>query len=234
MFLWPAPAGVIVENMRHNRRLVLGLVLLLAALVLSACSRSGQSSPGVARIDGSRAVEPPANSAVQSSRQSDTAGQLASEAGTSKRTANAAKLTDEEIATVFTECLRDHGFDIPDPVLHADGSVDMGRLKESMTEDPRYETKSKKAFEDCLPLLEGATFSSKASPEDEIEIQDKLLEFAQCLRDKGFDVPDPDFSGDPKASMKPMIANLKGPDSRVQESVDSCNELIFGAGKSGK
>ena len=77
--------------------------------------------------------------------------------------------------------MRDHGFNIPDPELNADGSINWAPLKESIDQDPKYAAKSKEAYEDCLPLLEGATFSKKESPEDEIELQDNLLKYAKCL-----------------------------------------------------
>ena len=54
------------------------------------------------------------------------------------------------------------------------------------------------------------------------------------LIDNGIDVPDPDFSDEARKGMKPLVENLKGANSRVQQSIDLCVELVFGAGKSGK
>ncbi len=61
--------------MRYDRRLILGLVLLLAALFLSVCSSSDESSAGVAEIDVSQTAETPAEPAAQT----DTSEQSASE-----------------------------------------------------------------------------------------------------------------------------------------------------------
>jgi len=131
--------------------------------------------------------------------------------------------------------MRDQGFNTPDPVLNADGTVDLNALRTSMAQDPKFAAKGREALGDCLPLLEGATFAEERPPEDEIALQDNVLRFAQCLRDKGYEVPDPDFSGgNPRGAMRPILADLKGPASRVQEDVDSCNELIFGGGESGE
>ncbi len=119
--------------------------------------------------------------------------------------------------------------------MNADGTIDWVTLKGSMAQDPRYDEKaSAEAFDDCLPLLERATFSSKESPEDEIELQNDLLRFAQCLRDEEIDVPDPDFSGDSRDGMGSIKCVLKWADSRVERSFDKCNEFVFGPGKSEK
>ncbi len=203
--------------MRYKRRLVLGLAILPALLLVVACSGSGKSDSGVAQIDESQPVD------IQTKSKSGSDGGV-----------DTADLTDEEITTRFTACFRDHGFNIPDPEINADGTVDLGALKQSIAQDPKNEARSKKAYDDCLPLLEGANFAKKGSPEDEIELQDNLLIFAKCLRDNGIDVPDPGSSDDSRGGMKSFLADLKGADSRVQKGIDECNELVFGAGKSGK
>lgn len=227
------PANLIGESMRYDRRLILGPALLLAALVLSACSGSGQANSGVARVDDSKVVKPPIKSAGPSNPKSDTPVKSTSEADTSDGNTNADEPTDEEITTNFTVCMRDHGLDVPDPELNADGSIDWEDIKQAINQDPKS-NKSSKALEECLPLLEGATFSEKKAPEDEIELQDDLLAFAQCLRDEGIDVLDPDFSGDPRAGMADVKQALKRANAKVERGFDLCNELVFGAGKSGQ
>ncbi len=221
--------------MRYDRQLILGLALMLAVLILPACSGSGQASSGVAQVDDSKVVKPPIKSAGPSNPQSDTPVKSASEADTniSDRNTNTDELTDEEITTDFTVCMRDHGLDVPDPELNADGSIDWGAIKQAIGQEPKS-GRSSKALEECLHLLEGATFSEKEAPEDEIELQDGLLAFAQCLRDEGIDVPDPDFSDDPRAGMGEVKQVLKGANAKVERGFDLCNELVFGAGKSGQ
>ena len=218
--------------MQYDRQLILGLVLLLAALVLSACSSSDKSNAGVAEIDDSQAVETP----VESVPPSDSSEQSASDADTSDGNANTAELTDEEITTLFTECFRDLGLNIPDPVVNADGSVDLAALRQSIVplQAEFGQEKVIDALEDCLPLLERATFAAQPSSEDLVELEDNLLTLVQCLRDEGFDVPDPDFSDGPRAAMASIIQGLGGANPRVEESVSSCVELIFGTGASGR
>ena len=139
---------------------------------------------------------------------------------------------DEQVATHFAVCIRDQGLNIKDPELNADGSVNMREIKEDLG---RYgDQDAKKALEDCLPMLEGATFSKESGKEDEIELEDNLLEFAQCLRENGVDVPDPRNSKDDRLGKNVMFEGLKGADSRVQRSVDMCTGRIWGVGQSGK
>lgn len=218
--------------MRYDRQLILGLVLLLATLVLSACSSSDKSNAGVAEIDDSQAAETPTEPVPPS----DSSEQSASETDTSDENANTAELTDEEITTLFTECFRDLGLNIPDPVVNADGSVDLGAIRQSIVplQAEFGQEKVVNALEDCLPLLERATFAAQPSGEDLVELEDNLLTLVQCLRDEGFDVPDPDFSDGPRAAMTSIIQGLAGANPRVEESVESCVELVFGTGTSGR
>jgi hypothetical protein len=63
--------------------------------------------------------------------------------------------------------------------------------------------------------------------EDEIEMQDKLLTFTQCLRDNGLEVQDPDFSEGSRSAMKPVVQDIKGSDPRVEEITDLCSEQVY-------
>jgi len=101
--------------LRHDRRLILSLALLLAALVISACSSSSQSDSGVARVDKPQVSEPAIKSAGPSNPKSDTTARLSSTSDKTESNQTTADLTDEQITTNFTVCLRDHGTNIPDP-----------------------------------------------------------------------------------------------------------------------
>ena len=71
-----SPVG---DNMRNDRRLILVLVLLMAALVVSACSSDNQSGSGVARLEDTQPAEPVIVSAGPSNPQADTPVPLVSE-----------------------------------------------------------------------------------------------------------------------------------------------------------
>ena len=68
--------------MRYGNWLIPILALLLAALIMSACSGSDESSSGVARIEDTQPAEPEIKSAGPSNPPADTPVPLASEADT--------------------------------------------------------------------------------------------------------------------------------------------------------
>lgn len=190
--------------------------LLLQVLVsIFACSSSTQSNLGVVRIYES---------------QIDTISEKSPEVDID---ISLAMPTDEDITIQFTMCMRNHGFDIPDPTVNADGTVDWLVLKENMVQDPNYSiaSKTKGALDECLQLLEGITFNNKGLKEDPIELQDNLLRFSRCLRDNGVDLADPVFGEKPRESMKSMLVTAKGTNRKVQKAVDLCREAVFISGK---
>ena len=107
-------------------------------------------------------------------------------------------LTDEERLLRFADCMRDNGVDFPDPVVEADGSVQFGFRpgagggdeQRELGRDPDLPA----AREACEGLLEGLSFGPGSGNFDTTELQDTLLEFAQCMRDNGVDMGDPDLS----------------------------------------
>jgi hypothetical protein len=96
----PNLAGLFGEHMSSTIRSILALVgwlVLLVLLGVSASCGSGQSGSNVAQIDDSQELEISVGSAVQSG----TSAPSTSEAGKS----GTSRLTDEEITTVLTTCL---------------------------------------------------------------------------------------------------------------------------------
>ena len=142
------------------------------------------------------------------------------------------QLTDEDVSTKFTSCMRDHGFNIPAPEVYADGTVNLGSIKQNISRDPNYDLngqKTKRAFEECVPLLGEANFSKQKPAENEIELQDKLLKLAECIRSHGLQVADPDFSGGNRENIKSNLQNIKGPDSKVERTIKLCSDQTFGS-----
>ena len=174
----------------------------------SACLSSASSDVGVARVVDSTS-ELPIESKAQYSDTSEN--------------------TDEKAAILFASCMRDKGFDMSDPELNSDGTVRWGNFKESLNVGG-FNLKNDKdsdAYEECSPLLERITLADDKKVEDEIEMQDKLLTFTQCLRDNGLEVQDPDFSEGSRSAMKPVVQDIKGSDPRVEEITDLCSEQVY-------
>ena len=196
--------------MNFSKILLLASLILCLSLTTISCGGSDDSSEGVITID------TPTPEVIDTDSTPDNSDERIK--------------TDEEITTEFTTCLRGYGFDVTDPTLNADGSVDLEGLRDSIMTDPNFDISSEKtvqALQDCLALLEDATFARAPTQEDQIELQDNLLDFAECIRENGIDIPDPEFSNDPRLIMQSMFENITIT-PKVEKSIESCSGIIFG------
>lgn len=142
----------------------------------------------------------------------------------------------EEALLAFAACMRENGYPgFPDPTVNADGSIEFGfrgGALEDLDIDPRSD-EFRVAMEACQDLLEGVAFGPRGGGEFDItELQDQLLAMAACLRDKGFDVDDPDlsgFGGGPGGGAGPgggFGDALDFSDPDVQAAMEACREEI--------
>ena len=148
-------------------------------------------------------------------------------------------MTDEERLLEFGECMRANGVEFPDPVVEADGTVTFGfrpgagddgaqRLRE-IGRDPDLPA----ARAACEGLLEGLAFGPGQGGFDLTELQDTLLEFAQCMRDNGVDVGDPDLrrllpgSGDDPQPGGPFGGAIDLDDPDTQAAFELCQEAVL-------
>jgi hypothetical protein len=146
------------------------LVAVIAALTFAACSVAAEG-PGVATLDDPGASGSPA--------------------------ASTAPTDPQEAFLAYAQCMRDHGIDMPDPqvVDDSDGEGKVG-MAFSVGDGGGSIDKEKFRAADtaCKPLLANVVENgpmTEISPEDE----EKLLQFARCMRDHGIDMPDPQLNG---------------------------------------
>jgi hypothetical protein len=144
-----------------NRMGTLILVAVIAILVIAACGSDSEAVPSLTSLEDGPAAEPTADAAD-------------------------ATLDNEARMMAFAQCLRDQGIDVRDPVVDADGNVQMPELAGDVKWDKEG---SKAAWEACAEHLEGLTFEKERV--DMSEYLDQALALATCLRDKGYDVDDP-------------------------------------------
>ena len=93
------------------------------------------------------------------------------------------------------------------------------------------DVKLRKEYDICLPLLQDFTKTTSDSAENEEELKDKLLEYAKCLREKGLNVSDPDFSD--RADMKDFLLDL-GNSPKVKRIEEECLQIVWGTTSSGE
>ncbi|MFF2861210.1 hypothetical protein ACFVSX_15075 [Streptomyces rubiginosohelvolus] len=98
--------------------------------------------------------------------------------------ASGSKKTEEDQALEHRKCLREQGLDIPEPKPGENGmgvTIDGGSMgKEKM----------EKAFKACEDKAVGGGPKELTQAE-----KDKLVAYARCMRQNGFDMPDPKFDG---------------------------------------
>jgi hypothetical protein len=110
---------------------------------------------------------------------------LADDAVTSSD-ANSADIGDPLLA--FATCMRENGLDdYTDPILGPGGTVEFPDKSGSGTKDA-YSA----VFDVCGRLLESTVFGATKTDADGVG---RLVEFDQCMREAGFDMPDPDATG---------------------------------------
>lgn len=94
-------------------------------------------------------------------------------------------LAPEEAMLAWAECMREHGVDVPDPT---DGHY---RLGDGGSLTPEQAEAADDACEPWQRMAESGAGSTPLSAEQ----KQSFLDHAQCMRDRGWDMPDPTFDG---------------------------------------
>jgi hypothetical protein len=184
------------------------VILLVGAgtAVALVGGRDGRSSNEVATIDGGTA-------------DSESSGGSAGEVDRSE-------LDDASLA--YGECMRDHGIDLPDPQTSSGGDsgpkFSSGGQAAGATQGPDGASDEfKAAHEACKSILEDAgALIGPPSAEEQAEMQDKLIEVARCMRDKGHDMPDPQVNSDGGISISGGPPDVS--DEQYQQDFEECND----------
>ena len=95
--------------------------------------------------------------------------------------------SDEDKIRDFAKCMREHGVDMPDPKPGGDGKG----MAVTLGAEGADKGKVDAAQNACKHLLPNGGEMKPPSPEE----LDKMRKDAQCMRQHGVDMPDPDPSG---------------------------------------
>jgi len=117
----------------------------------------------------------------------------------------------------FTECLREHGVDVPDPDESGRFIVPFGGRGSGNGPDE----KTREAMEACqefAPMRGGNLDELRNDP----EFQDAQLRFAQCMREHGIDMPDPGEGGGG------IMIGGDGdiPQEQMEAAIEACDPII--------
>ncbi|WP_138946340.1 hypothetical protein [Plantibacter sp. M259] len=127
----------------------------------------------------------------------------------STESASAAPVSFEEWQLKFNDCLREKGVDMPDP--EADGSMKINVNEVDM-----------EAYEAAVPLCQeevGPPPAPTGGGMSEEQSLQQTIEAAECLREHGFDVPDPTRD-----------SGLRVPDGVPDDVTDECLATFQGTG----
>lgn len=144
-------------------------------------------------------------------------GGIASAGGTSPSATGVEEVSEEERAFQFVECMRENGIDLPDPEPDGEGgfTFGIGELGIDLS-DARFQD-ALRACRDKLPRGGDRDL-------DDPEVQAQLREFAECMRDNGIDMPDPDPGGGFGGAMAEIDRNSPA----FQKALEACRDLLQG------
>ncbi|WP_432934035.1 hypothetical protein ACQPZZ_19595 [Microbispora sp. CA-135349] len=118
----------------------------------------------------------------------------------------------QEAQLKFAQCMREHGVDMPDP--GPDGRVRiMGKKGE--------EAVMRKAMQACEHFMKDAVGDKLGG--DDPQVRDRMVKFAQCMREHGIDIPDPAPGQGIQFKLKP------GQEKAMEEAQKACEELAPGS-----
>jgi hypothetical protein len=187
---------------------IIGLALALA-LLTAACGSGDEATDGVASL----------------------------EETTVTSTAETLPHIDQEQAVIaLVQCLRDEGLEVSDPEVNADGNVDLRSLFRQAGE-AQIDREAFQAGLDACEAEVAAVTIGFTRDFDLTEIQDQLIIFAQCMRDNGYDMDDPDLSnfGQPGGGGGPF-GDIDPGDPDFIAANEACEDArpLFGGGGGGR
>jgi hypothetical protein len=149
---------------RGRAGVVAVLAAALVALAATGCASDGGRRGGVASLNGGNA-----NQAADK---------------------NASKQKDAQQGAIdFARCMREHGIDMPDPVVERNGPTKFEVRGRGKPGDPK---KAQDAHRACQHHLQNG---GQGPPRLDPKMQDQMLKFARCMRQHGIDMPDPTPQG---------------------------------------
>ncbi len=193
--------------MRPSRMRSAALLLVVLGLLGAGCG--SETEDGVATLE---TTEPAAEETADQPDEGDTLRET------------------EEAMLAFTQCLRDQGLEVEDAQVGADGGVRLNMPMEEFVERMNRD-ESRAALDACLPYFIGMAQQFPAF--DNVEMGDRLLRYATCMRENGYDMPDPDLGGGltlgPSEEDSGPFGALDTDDPDFQAANEACQGEFAGA-----
>jgi hypothetical protein len=139
-----------------------------------------------------------------------------------------------EAALKYAQCMRKHGVDMPDPKFNGNG---MSMQMEGPGTKRIPKATMDEAQQACRKIMESVKPPSM-SKEDQAKAKESALKMARCMRERGIDFPDPQFTAD--GGIQQRVggpgSNINPEDPRFQQAMKTCSKEagqgrpMFGAG----
>jgi len=196
-------------------------VLAVVALMAAACGGSDEAG-GIATLD-----QEGENLAL------DQGGAFPDGLDQATAVTGDGEMDPEEAMLAYTECMREQGIAMADPVMDDEGNLRLSR-PERVADGEFNREEMMAAREACAPLFEGV--AQQFERPDETEFQDGLLAYAACMRENGYDMPDPDLTssepgtggGQPGGGGRFGISHEDRDDPAFQAANGVCQDLFIG------
>jgi hypothetical protein len=175
---------------RRRRRLHLAGLVAALALTLGVAACGGGKSNGVASLGG--ADQPTA---------------------TTNASASGSGGYDLRQALVFTRCMRQHGYDMPDPQIE-DNTVGVQLPNYQGQRAPKFQA----AWQACRRYAPNGGQPERPSAQD----RQQALAFARCMRQHGINLPDPQVTAE--GIDQPPAPGMHRDDPRQKAAEQACSQ----------
>ena len=184
---------------RRWPRLAALVGVLALALAVAACGSSGNERDGVASLGGDN--QPTTTNAGGSKAGGEDGYDLSQ-------------------ALVFTRCMRQHGYDMPDPQMEGN-NVGLQLPNYQGQRAPKYQA----AWQACRRYAPNGGRLERPSARDVRE----ALAFARCMRQQGINLPDPQVTAE--GIDQPPAPGVPRDDPRATAAEQACTQQGGGGGK---
>jgi len=203
-----------------DRRIV--LIVVLTALVVAACGGSDDGGSGIASLEND------SDEVITAMDDGPAVGDTSVDTQASDE-----EVDTEESMLAFAACMRENGIDMGDPTMDENGNLRLGRPEGFGQGTGGIDREAMIAARDaCQDHLDGVLQQFERI--DLTELQDDLVEYAACMRENGYDMPDPDLAalsagpGQGGGPGRGQFGDLDLDDPAFQGANEVCQDLFAG------
>ncbi len=133
----------------------------------------------------------------------------------------------------LAKCFRAHGINVPDPSPGGGPAGGGGGIFRSLRSYSRAQVQA--ARQACQQYFAQAFPQANLSPAQRAQLRQQLVEFAQCMRSHGIDVPDPTFNSGGGFGFARAFRSVDRNSPAFQAAMTACRSLRprFGPGGAG-